>query len=251
MNQVTKVLKTVGMETNKHLPEILTGLAAAGVIGTGVSSAKAMHETDQVIKNEEPEDKKELIKMTWKYWITPAAMGAGTIACIIGADLIHLNRNAAIAGLAAISAEALKEYQGKVLDAVGEKEERKIRDEVAKEKLKKHPVDNKEVILTGKGDYLCYDVFSDRYFRSDIEHIRRIQNNLNHVMRSEMYLSLNDLYYALGLKTVPYGDEFGWNVDSPIEFDFSTQLAEKTEEPCLVIDYGYTGGPFQNYKTMW
>ena len=54
---------------------------------------------------------------------------------------------------------------------------------------------------------------------------------------NEMYISLNEFYYEIGLPRTKMGDELGWNIDSGlIRFEFSSQLADD-ETPCLVIDY--------------
>ena len=55
-------------------------------------------------------------------------------------------------------------------------------------------------------------------------------------MRDEMYISLNEFYYAIGLDGIKVGEDLGWNIDTGyIELDFSSQLA-KDDTPCLVID---------------
>ena len=56
-------------------------------------------------------------------------------------------------------------------------------------------------------------------------------------MRDEMYVSLNDFYYEVGLDNIKIGDELGWNIDNGyINLSFSSQLAGDGT-PCLVIDY--------------
>ena len=63
-------------------------------------------------------------------------------------------------------------------------------------------------------------------------------NELNSRLINEMYVSLNDFYYELGLKTTTGGDDLGWNIhrDGLVDVQFSSQLSDKGE-PCLVIDY--------------
>ena len=78
------------------------------------------------------------------------------------------------------------------------KKEQSIRDSVSKDKMVKNPV--REVILTESGgNTICYDVLSGRYFKSDRDKITRVMNELNRQMRDEMYVTLNDFYYELGL----------------------------------------------------
>lgn len=56
-------------------------------------------------------------------------------------------------------------------------------------------------------------------------------------MRDEIYISLNDLYFELGLDNIKLGDELGWNIDKGyIDINFSSQL-DANGTPCLVLDY--------------
>ena len=94
-----------------------------------------------------------------------------------------------------------------------------------------------EVIFTGKGSVMCYDSLSGRYFKSDIEQIRRVVNELNRNLLSDMFLTVNELYYAIGLSGTKLGDMMGWDIDKGmLEIDFSAQLTEEGE-PCLVLNY--------------
>ena len=122
-------------------------------------------------------------------------------------------------------------------ETLGQKKAEAVDDAVARDKLSKNPVESREVILTDKGSTLCYDVLSGRYFKSDIEKMRQTVNELNRRMLSEMYISLNDFYYELGLPSIGVGDSLGWCTDRGlIELRFDAQLAADGT-PCLVLDY--------------
>jgi hypothetical protein len=173
-------------------------------------------------------------------------MGSLTVACIIGAHALHMRKQAALAGACSLTATALREYQSKVIETIGEAKNREIKEEIHKDKLKSNPVQDKEVVIVGAGEMLCYDVLSGRYFKSDIETVRRAQNDLNRDLMNEMWVDLNAVYDALGLPPTRLGSELGWSVnDSLIEFKFSTQQAENGA-PCLVIDYDVT--PSADYQ---
>ena len=182
--------------------------------------------------------KLDLIRLTWRCYAPTMLMGGLTIGCIISANSINLRRNAALASVYSLTESALKEYQAKVVETFGEAKERKVRDEIAKDRLAKDPVANKEIIITGRGDTLCYDSIGGRYFKSDIEKIRKIENKLNRdMLNGDMFLSLNDVYYELGLSPTTLGEELGWDVQNGLlEFDFSSQLTEDGT-PCLVLNY--------------
>lgn len=246
-----KTIQNAQLAISKHSPEILTGLGIAGMITTTVMAVKATPKALFLIEDEkhriklenddyevEPELKaKEVVKITWKCYIPSAVTGIVSIACLVGASSVNVRRNAALATAYTLSESTLKEYQKKVVETIGEKKEQTVRDAIAKDKLEKNPPSNNEVFITEKGNTLCYDVISGRYFRSDIEKIRKAENQLNHQLMQEMYLSLNDFYYELGLRPTKQGNEMGWNInDGLIDLHFSTQLSDD-DEPCLVIDY--------------
>ena len=79
-----------------------------------------------------------------------------------------------------------------MVETIGKKKEQAIRDDIAKDRVTANPV--REVVVTDRGSTLCYDSLSGRYFKSDIETLRKTVNDLNRRMRDEMFISLNDFY---------------------------------------------------------
>ncbi len=245
------LIKNVKRFTIKHSPEILTGLGIAGMITTAVMTGNATIKAVKLIENKKETNdfseltKKETIKIVWRCYFPPVVTGVVSTACIIFASSVNLKRNTALAAAYALSETALKEYQDKVVEVIGEKKERLVKDSVAKDIISKNPVNNNEVIITEKGNTLCYDVISGRYFKSDIEKIKQIKNELNSRMLNDSDISLNDFYYELGLDSILIGDDLGWNVNKGlIDLDFSSQLSADGE-PCLVINYRVA--PTYNY----
>lgn len=236
-------IRNLQIAVKKHSPEILTGIGIAGMITTTVMAVRATPKALILIDKKKDEvgadelTTKEVIKTAWICYIPTAVTGTVSIFCLIGANSVNMRRRAALATAYTLSESALKEYQEKVVEAIGEKKELSIKDAVAKEKIEKNPVSNHEVIITEKGNTLCYDAVSGRYFRSDIDKLKKAENELNRRMRDEMYISLNEFYYEIGLTGISIGDEIGWNIDKGyIDLSFSSQLAEDGT-PCLVIGY--------------
>ena len=237
----------------KYSPQILTGIGIAGMIATTITAVKATPKALQLIDEREIKENKrlsttEVIKTTWKCYAPTAVTGTLSVACLIGASSVSLKRHAALATAYTLSETALKEYQEKTVEVVGEKKEQAIRDAIAKDKLAGNPVDDKQIVMTGSGETLCYDVLSGRYFKSNIEKIRKAINDLNRNMLSDQYVSLNDLYYAIGLPDIKLGDALGWNIDKGyIEVQFGTHLATNGT-PCLVL--AYTVAPQYGYNIL-
>jgi hypothetical protein len=251
---LSKITKGIWLTMGKHSPEILTGVGIAGMIAATVMAVKATPKALDLINEETPESddvsftKTDCVKIAWKCYIPSAVTITASIVCLIGASSVNVRRNAALVTAYTISESVLKEYQEKVIETIGEKKERTIRDEIAKDRINKDPVTSREVIVTEKGNTLCYDVISGRYFKSDIDKLKKTENELNRKLLDEMYVSLNDFYYEIGLKSTGIGDDLGWNVnDGFLCLSFSSQLADDGT-PCLVIDYRVA--PRYNYADM-
>lgn len=249
---LSKITRDVRTAISKHSPEILTGIGIAGMITTTIMAVRATPKALELIKEERleradndenfiygstPLPTKDLIKLTWKCYIPAAVTGCLSVSCLIGASSVNVRRNAALATAYTLSESALKEYQEKVIETIGEKKEQSVKDAIAKDRIDRDPVTSREVVITERGNTLCYDVISGRYFKSDIDKLKKAENELNRQMRDEMYISLNEFYYEIGLNPTSIGDDLGWNIDHGyIDLQFSSQLSDDGN-PCLVIDY--------------
>lgn len=260
MNKFVMVTKNIGGFLKDNSPTILTGMSVAGLISTVGLAIKATPKAfaiknsyqediwnvqDQIEngdiseesgKKEIRDDKIHLALDICKIYAPAAVSGVVTIACIVGAHSISMKRNAALAALYSISEKSLKEYKDKTKEIVGNSKAEKIEDELIKDKLSKNPLGKEYVIETGDGDTLCYDVYSGRYFKSDIEKIKQAINEFNQAMLYENSMSLNDFYGMLNLKHVRLGDNIGWTVDKFLEPSFRSSLASDMT-PVLVLDY--------------
>lgn len=269
---LTKVFNGVKIATVKHSPEILMGIGITGMVTTTVMAVRATPKALMLIEVEKrrlnrellEEAKKsgceecnqitrlepvDLIKATWKCYIPAGITGIVSIACLIGASSVNARRNAALATAYTLSETTLRDYQKKVIETIGEKKEQTVRDAVAKEHIERDPIENKEVIFSGRGNTLCYDSISGRYFRSDMDAIKKAENELDARLRNEMYISLNEFYYEIGLEPLSViGDDLGWNIDSGyLDLGFSSQIATDGT-PCLVIEYN--PAPRYDYRNL-
>lgn len=258
---LSRIARGVRTAMKKYSPEILAGIGIAGMITTTVMAVRATPKALELINNERleradndesfiysstPLPIKDTICLTWKCYIPAAITGGLSIACLIGASSVNVRRNAALATAYTLSESALKDYQEKVIETIGEKKEQSVKDAIAKDRIDQDPVTSREVIITERGNTLCYDVISGRYFKSDIDKLKKAENELNRQMRDGMYISLNEFYYEIGLNSTSIGDDLGWNIDNGyIDLNFSSQLADDGT-PCLVINYQVA--PKYNYR---
>ena len=231
-------------------PTILTSIGVTGTIMTAYFTGRASFEARDIIETYRVEegnlnnvasdrviiDYKTKVKLVWKEYIPAIGTGVLTIAAIIAANRIGMRRAAALAAAYSLSERAFNEYKTKVVEKIGDTRERDVRDEVAQDRVKKNPITHSEVVLTENGDVICYDSISGRYFTSNMETIRRVQNDVNARIISDYYCSLNDLYNGLGLPRTPYGEEVGWNANSLLDIQFSAVLSEEGK-PVISLDY--------------
>ena len=227
----------------KNSPQILTGIGISGMIGSTVLAVKATPKACELLNNRKKElnidvlDYKEIIQVAWKPYIPAFCLGVGSVACILGASVINSKRQAALATACAISERTFLTYRDKVIETIGEKKEKKLRGEIAQDRINNDNLEKRQIIITPKGQTLCMDSISGRYFRSDLDTIRKIVNELNREMTHQNYISLNKFYSSLGLDGIKDGDYIGWNINQGlIELDFSACITD-TDEPCIVIDY--------------
>lgn len=234
------LVKSVEKTVVKYGPEILTGIGITGMITSTVLAVKATPKAVRIIQDAEKEkkiDAKEKIKLCWKLYIPAAVTCLSGAGCVIGASSVNFKRNAALATAYSISEAAIKEYKEKVVETLGEKKEKAIHDEIAKDKVKEMPASLNEVIITGNGTTLCLDSISGRYFMSDMQTIKKAINELNHEMMIDNFVSLNEFYDGIGLAHSKLGSDLGWNVDGGlIDIHFSSQITDDGR-PCLVLNF--------------
>lgn len=261
---LSKMFGTAACVLKKHSPEILTGMGIIGMVGTVVLSVEAtpkalvlMEEKKREINHDILEEAKangddvcqkvdklkpiDVVKTTWRCYIPATVLGVASIGCLIGASSVNARRNAALAAAYTISETALKEYKSKVIETIGEKKTEKVESSIAQAKLDSDPIEKKEIIITDKGAVTCYDVWSGRYFKSSMDELNRIVNELNKRMLDSYYgyISLNEFYEAVGLSATKVGNDLGWKLDGGrtlIELNFDSQIATDGT-PCLVVDF--------------
>jgi len=248
--QFKGLVRIVGDFMIKNAPTILTVMGSAGVVTTAIMASKATieayndfeYEENVRLKSKEPAmTRMEIVKREWRYYIPTLIMGGSTIACIIGANSISTKRQLALVSAYTLAEESLRDYERQVRETLGEKKAAAIRESIDRHKIEQNQPSEDKVIITGAGDCLCYDTYTGRYFKSDIEKIKRAENDLNKRLLNEMFISLNEFYWALGLDPVQAGNDMGWNVNEEglIDVRYSSQIADYNghEEPCLVISY--------------
>ena len=184
---------------------ILTYMGGIGVIATTVTAVKVtpkvvkLLEEERKLKDEEL-TKLEVAKVAGPHYIPSILIGAGTLACIFGANTLSKHQQASLA-----SAYALLDSSFKAIKLYGEEADKKIISEIAKDKY----ID--EDIQVEDNNMLFYDEFSGRYFESTSEKVIQAEYNINCELSNHSNVYLKKFYEFLDLAPTDYGKELGWS----------------------------------------
>lgn len=243
-----------------NAPAILTAIGVTGTITTAVLASRATFKAGQVMTvrhHELVDDKFDPLPMVdqvkkvfpdiWKYYVPAVGTGAITVACTIGANHLSTRRAAVLASAYSVSQEFFKEYKDKVIEKLGESGEQEVRDEVAQDRVDKNPP-RSEIIIVGD-NVLCCDLRTGRYFQSNMEDIRKAENDINWQVLNQFCASLTDFYDKIGLDGTDESDELGWNSDmNQLSIEFSPVFDHK-KRPCLGISFN--AKPIRGYHSAY
>lgn len=218
-------------------PYVLTGSAIVGIAVTAMFTAKgALRAQDILIRNEACDAAfKRKVQLTWKEFVPALSAAAVTGACVVGLHGVLGRRIASIAAATTVVETQLNKLKTAVKDVATPQ----LREEIQNAAARPTARDAEVPVVAddlADGSQLCFEAYSGRYFIASMEDVRGGINDVNAQINSNFYASLNDLYDALGLERLRYGDDVGWNTDSLIEPSFSADLTPDGR-PYLVLDY--------------
>jgi hypothetical protein len=237
---LSQLVSKLTKSAKSNSPEILTALAVSGVVTTAYLTAKATFKASGHLEDQSPHmSTKDKTKLVWKCYIPAGVSGAFTIGCIVGASKANGARTAAAVTAYSITERAFSEYKEKVVEQLGKGKEQKIRDEIVQDRVNRKPPSAQEIVMIGPGKVLCCELFTRRYFRSDMETLKKAQNELNARIVHDTYVPLDEFYDIISLPYTSNSNKIGWDSDKLMELTFSTVLSDGGE-PCLAFDYNYT-----------
>ena len=123
------------MIKRSHVSTLLTCIGALGVIATSVMAVKATPKASKLLEASEKEKgekltKMEMVKIAGPAYIPAVVVGASTIACIFGANILTKNSQASLASAYALLDRSYKEYRNKVNELYGEEADNEVRTKV-------------------------------------------------------------------------------------------------------------------------
>lgn len=212
--------------------------SVVGVFATGYSVFKFTPKYLEKVEENPNMGYSERFKLVFKVFWPSFVIGGSTAACIICGDRMHLRRETAFAAGLAMTETAFRDYRSKVVETVGEKVDKEIKDSIAEDKMKEDPPKNLPLTENFVGEMLFYDVISARYFFSTVEKVRQAENAINQSLVLDMYASVNEFYDFLDLEHISVGDDLGWNVDNLLHVDLTTaKVRPEDNRACIIMNY--------------
>ena len=238
---------------------ILTCVGAAGVIATTVTAVKATPKAMVLLEKAKKEKGEELtkvetVKIAGPAYVPTVLLGAGTLACIFGANILNKRGQAALMSAYALVDGAYKDYRNKVEEIYGEEAGTQVRAGIAKDKYAEKYAENP--IIPSEGKRLYYDFFSDQYFEATPFQVQKAEYELNRSLMLEDFVYLDDWYKMLGLDPFEPSNNFGWTTCGNMDAYWQTWIDfhhEKVEVDdgleCIIISF--MQDPFFDFEEMY
>lgn len=240
----TKLIKQAGTYIKRHLPEIFAILGSVGVVATGVISAKASLEAEKRINEAEIDKKGDLTNFEKFVTAGPAYagavfVGAVTIACVAGSQILNSQRQAAIIGAYIFLDNKFNEYRKKLVEHYGKEADTEINRSI----LEEVPRDTVPIYMSDEYCVFYEDHYGEFFERTMLE-VQSAEYELNRKFTIEGEVTLNDFLYLLGLPEQEIGNSLGWQQEIVCDFphppwiDFEHELITLDDgTECYRISY--------------
>ena len=200
-----KLRKTCARFLRKNGGTLLAIGASVGVVLTAIETGKATIKAEKLVElnKDVPEyDMKEKVKDCWQFYIPAAVLGAGTIGCIIGSNMLSRKEIASLSAAYVALGKSYQQYRRQVAERIGSEAEADI---LEKSKVEEPAEEDKQL--------LCYEPFSNRYFHATEAELYDAFYQTNRDFSLNDEVSINNLYSYLGLDYLPEKDDVGWCSD--------------------------------------
>jgi len=250
-------VKSITAATKKRSPELLIGVGIGGMIAAIVTAVRATGDMNKDIEKVKEETKempkkerqKEVVKTVAKHQWPTAVIFSLSLLAIVSADKIHCKRNAAMAVMVQAAEVATQEYRNVVREVAGEEKAKEV-ERIYEERIRDVPTRSEPSnvhIITGD-EYWIYDEFTNTMFRSDANIVNAAVNECNRRILEEMYISLEEFYDEIGIKSAKVNTSVGWNnTIGHIKIKWDASLIEG--RPCATIEY--VNKPKEGFRESW
>lgn len=172
---------------NTNKPDILTGIAVAGVVVTAVSSVVAYKKTKRKIADlPDGATRSEKFKSTWYYWLMPGVAGMATIASTLGINETHKAKELRMIASYNILKETSEKMKQYTIEEIGKNKYKKIESKAHADILGDRP-DVQEAVKgycnAEYGGALFFDRYSGQIFPSTYEQVYKAVEKVNMLLR--------------------------------------------------------------------
>lgn len=252
-SNMTRALHKTGLTLRKHSPEILAAVGTVGVVTSAVMACKATTKISTILDDAKyqldavheattnpeladrysAEDAKKDTVIIYaqsgmklvKLYGPSVALGAVSIACLLGSNHILRKRNVALAAAYTAVDKSFKAYRGRVVERFGNELDRELRYNIKAQEVQEIVSDEngEEKVVTSTvemptfSDYSeyarCFDETCLGWTRDaeyNLMFVKQIQNWANDRLQSKGYLFLNEVYEMLGMQRTRAGQIVGW-----------------------------------------
>jgi len=172
---------------SKHSATILSILACGGVAASKINVIKL---------NKDKED------FNLKDYIPSFVIDGATIACILGSNALNKKQQASLISAYMLLEKSYNDYKAKTKEMYGDDADANILTSISR--------DRDIYEKRGEGD-LFWDEYYGDYFTATNEAIEVAEAKINKELVETGWVSLNRLYFYLGLKPIADGDVIGWS----------------------------------------
>lgn len=305
MNTVSRTFHKACFKAKKHSPEILVVAGVIGTVATVVMACKATLKVNDIldeakanvdkihdcVEQEKKTSDGELYTQEvanqdlmivyaqtgWKFvkLYGPAVLlGAASMGCMIGSNVILRKRNIALAAAYTAVETGFKEYRGRVVERFGKDMDRELLYNIKAKEIEETVVDEegnetvvKQTIQTIDPN-AAHDIYSIIYCEGsngwtkspelNKAFLLAQQNYANDKLKTQGYLMLNEVYDMLGAPRTNYGQLAGWvytkdcsHGDNYVDFGIFNVNNEKAcdfingRERSVIIDFNCIGDAFK------
>lgn len=227
-----------------------TKLLAAGAITAEALGFWFMHKEAPVVRDRLEElgpDAKwyEKVKVAGPVYLPAIGMLALSVGCIIGGCAMGEKKAAIMASLYSASEASLRRLEEKVVKEIGPEKAKELHDRAAEDLAKANPPEPKNIIETGKGDKLFFELMTGQWFRSSYEAVKNAQADFNLMIadpKKEKKLDWNDWADFIGIEHAKFGEYFMFDKESPLLLNITDEHESETGEQYYILGYCQSPG---------
>lgn len=232
------------LNSSQKLQTVLTLASAVGVIATSVCAVKV---TPKAIKLLEDEEKKKGEQLTavdkiitvGPVYIPPIIIGASTIICVFGANILSKKSQATLLAGYELAKNSFNEYRNTLIELKGEEVDQEVRDNIMRTHADVHITD-----LDKPDQKIKFvETYSGQEFYAYEREVMDAEYHLNRNFCLRGYATFNEFAEFLGIKPIANGDRMMWAVDDEyywVDFEHSVKQDKNGDYVCYIY---YVFGP--------